>query len=262
VPSKKIGNRAILSISLNKKGKHVVTFGDGKLVLSDAAFTEIPLYVGKDLTSLEYHELANFAKIESLLAYGLSLASKGCYSSHEIRERLLKKCQREDPARQVMFRLRQEGFLDDSEFARQFQSEKENQLYGQERILQALRFEKGVKEEIVSSLHFTHEEEHATKAAREMERKYSRFPLAAKKKKAIEALRRRGFAPSVAFRAVEDFQEDRTQSLKTLRNLAEKAVKRYGKKYNGYDLRGKAFAYLLSKGFESDDVSRVLEDLL
>jgi hypothetical protein len=77
VPSKRIGNQKILSITTDKKGKHLVSFASGdKLRLDDDAFTEIPLYEGKEVTPLEYRQLSSFLKNEGLASYALFLGFK------------------------------------------------------------------------------------------------------------------------------------------------------------------------------------------
>lgn len=261
-PSRKTGKRLITSITENKKHQMVVCFGYESLTLSADAFTEHPLYVGKEVSPLEYREILAFVKNESLLDYGMALAAKGCYSSHEIREKLRKKATDEEKIREIMFNLRQEGFLDDESYAKEYKEEKEHALYGRERILQELRFSKGINPEILAKLTFNDEEENAKKAALLLAKKYSRLPLAAQKRKGIEALTRRGFSLPVASQAVELYHENKTESGKSLRLLCEKTVKKYQSKYNGYELRAKCFAYLLSKGYRSEEIASVLEEYL
>jgi regulatory protein len=263
VPSKRIGNKKILSIAVDKKGLHLVSFTDGsKLRLDDDAFTEIPLYEGKEVTELEYRQLTSFLKNEGLASYALSLALKGCYSRHDVRLKLEAKSQDADQIRQALYKVQQEGFLDDEAFAKQYVEEKENQLYGEERILSDLRFKHGINETIISRLHFDKEEENAKKAALQLEKRYARLPLRAKQQKGSEALRRRGYRESIASWAVSSYQEDKESSVKALADLSEKLIARYEKKYNGYELRAKCFAALLAKGYRSEDIARILEEKL
>lgn len=262
MPSKRTG-RKIVAILENKKGQQVLHFSDGsRLALSADAFTEIPLYVGKEVTPLEYRTLASFLKNESLWSYALSLGSKGCYSRHDIKAKLVKKSDDAEKIRQVLDRLGQEGLLDDESFAKQYAEEKGNLLYGKERISQELRFTHGVNETIVASLPFPHEEEHAKLAAQQLEKRLARLPLSAKKAKAVAALTRRGFSEGIARMAVEDYQEDKAKSKQTLEKLTESVVERYQRKYNGYELRAKCFAYLLSKGYRSEEIEPLLEEKL
>lgn len=263
MPSKRIGNQKILSITTDKKGKHLVSFASGdKLRLDDDAFTEIPLYEGKEVTPLEYRQLSSFLKNEGLASYALSLAVKGCYSRHDVRLKLEKKSQDVDQIRQALYKVQQEGFLDDEAFAKQYVEEKDAQLYGEERILSDLRFSHGVNETIVAGLSFPRELEKAKQAASMMERRYPSLPLTAKKRKAVEALRRRGFAENVALQAVSSYKEDKEKSNLALKQSCEKLLCRYQKKYNGYEARAKCFAALLAKGYRSEDIAKILEEKL
>jgi regulatory protein len=261
-PSKRIGKYKISAIEQNKKGQMVVSFGKEKLLLSPNAFTEMPLYVGKELTASQYRSLVLFTKHEVLWNYALSLASKGAYTSHDIREKLRKKTEDEDTIRQLIFTLKQQGLIDDRAFAEEYKEEKEKQLYGQNRIVQDLQFKHGVRGDIVSSLVFSEEEAHAKKAAEAFEKRYARLPLASKKQKGSLALIRRGFDERIAKEAVEGYSQNKVLSGKTLRVLCEKTVKKYQAKYNGYQLRTKTFAYLMSKGYSVDEVEKVLEECL
>jgi regulatory protein len=260
--SKRIGNHRITAIEQNKKGQMVVSFGNEKLALSPNAFTEMPLYVGKELTASQYHSLLLFLKHEPLWNYALSLASKGSYTSHDIREKLRKKTPDEDLIRQFLFTLKQQGFVDDKAFAEEYKEEKEKQLYGRERIVQDLQFKHGVRSEIVSALVFKDEAAHAQKAAEALEKRYARLPLSSQKQKGALALIRRGFDERTAREAVQGYRQNQAESGKTLKLLCEKTIKRYGAKYNGYELRSKTFAYLMSKGYSADEVERILEECL
>jgi regulatory protein len=260
--SRKTGNYVITAIAPNKKGQMVVSFGTRKLLLSPNAFTEMPLYVGKELSGSEFHSLALFNKNEALRNYALSLASKGAYSVHDVRAKLRLKSQDEAAIRSILISLKEQGLLDDQGFAKEYKEEKEKQLYGKERILSELKFKHGIRDEIVNKLVFKDEAAHAEKAAEILEKKFQRYPLAKKKEKGALALIRRGYDPLIAHRAVSHYHDDASLHGKTLKTLCEKTLKRYGAKYNGYQLRSKVFAYLMSKGYSSDEVERVLEETL
>ena len=262
-PSRKTGNRhKITAIKENKKGQMVVSFGAEKLLLSPNAFTEMPLYVGKELSGEEYHSLVLFLKSDTLRKYVLSLVNRGSYSAHDVREKLRKKTTEEDTIRRLIFSLKQQGLINDAEFARDYQAQKEAQLYGRNRIIQELKFKHGIRDEIVDSLSFKHEEEHAEKLAGIWEKKYARLPLKSKKEKAALALVRRGYDEVVSREAVQGYRQAKDVGDKNLKLLCEKTLKKYGAKYNGYQLRSKTFAYLMGKGYGSEEIEKVLEECL
>jgi regulatory protein len=263
VPSKKTGDaKLVLSVSQGRRGKYIVSLPDEKLRLSSSALTEFYIYKGKEITPREYREIMNYLKTEQLLNYGMRLASTGAYSTHCIREKLRLHSEDEEEVRKVIFSLKKNGLLDDEEYAKEYAEELSARLYGKKRILETLRFDKGISGEILLKVSFDKEEEHAARFLTLSNRKYASLPLNAKKTKLGLALRRRGYdEPTIAV-VLHALRAEPSAEAKSLRLLCEKTVKRYANKYNKYELRGKCFAYLLSKGYRSEDVSQCLEETM
>lgn len=260
-PSKKTGE-VITAIKELRNGKMAVAFGCKKLTLSKNVYSEYPLYVGKTVVPLELRDLLALTKSESLYEYGLSLAAKGCYSSHEVKAKLVKKAQPGQDPREILFRLKQAGFLDDESFATQYKEEKERQLYGKERILGELRYKKCLNEAILAKLVFLEEAANAKRAVSEMERKYARLPLKAKKAKLVNALLRRGYGSGEATAAVAALKGNPSEENRSLKLLCQKTIERYGRKYKGYDLKAHCYGYLVAKGYDRSAVGALLEEML
>jgi regulatory protein len=260
VPSEKTGNK-IASISTNRKGQQVVVFSSGeKIVLSQDAFTEMPLYVGKEVKPLEMRDLRSFLSREKFLDYGMRLVSSREYSTKEIRDKLQAKGA--DPAmvKEVLFYLKKNGFIDDKTFAEDYADSKGSLLYGKERILSTLQFEKGIAPEILSSLKFKDEKEHAKAFLATLMRRTAALPAKSKRIKLSLALSRRGFAKDTIAEVLLDLPVDKKAVKNNLEKEATKAIKHYGSKYNGYELKQKCFAYLYSKGFPSSEIDEILEE--
>ena len=261
-PSKRTG-KTITKISFSpKKRKVSVYFGADKVEISQDVFSDYYLYVGKELSSKEYQELLFKIKQDSLYQYGLSLASKGCYSTFEIVMKLKAKQKEEQSVANVITRLKKAGLLDDKELAKEYKEEKENLLYGEERIKDDLLHKKVIAPEIVNALRFTHELEHAKVAASQIEKKYDRYPYNAKLAKAIEALQRRGFSYDIASKAVSSYKKSSKNESKNLKITGETLLKQYKRKYEGYDLRQHMFASLARKGYEIQSINQYLEEVL
>ncbi len=260
-PFKRTGER-ITAIKPLRNGKVAVSFGAKKLLLSPNVYSECPLYVGKEVSPLEMRGLVSLMRSESLYAYGLALASKGCYSSHEVKAKLLLHAKEGQDPKEILFRLKQAGFLNDEDYATQYLEEKERLLYGRERILSELRYKKGIKEEILAKLVYKDEGAAAKQAVAMMERKYARLPLKAKKAKILNALTRRGYPLSEALAATAALKGDETVEKESLKLLGEKTIARYGRKYKGYDLKAHCYAYLVAKGYDAGAVGAFLEENL
>lgn len=261
-PSKRTG-KTITKIAFSSRKKKVsVYFGVDKIEISQDIFSDYYLYVGKELSSKEYQELLFKIKQDSLYQYALSLAVKGCYSTFEIIMKLKAKQKEEQSISDIIKRLKKMGLLDDKELAVQYKEEKENLLYGEERIKDDLLHKKVIAPEIVNSLRFTHEMEHAKVAASQIEKKYDRYPYNSKIAKATEALQRRGFSYSVASRAVSSYKRNDKTDTKNLKIAGETLLKQYKRKYSGYDLRNHLFAALARRGYEIESINQYLEEVL
>ncbi|MCH3909125.1 MAG: RecX family transcriptional regulator [Bacilli bacterium] len=262
MPSKRTG-RLISSIKTDKKGRHVIVFSSTeKMVLDDDAYTEVPLYVGKELSEDDYLHLKGLINESALYSYGLSLAVKGCYSEKDVMDKLFTKRPHDRSVYDIIKRLKGAGLLDDKEFADNYLESMDAQNYGKKRIEDDLLNKHRVDPDIVSKLKFDHEPTKAKKAAEMIERRYPSLTLKMKKRKGIDALSRRGFSYEVASLAVSSYKEDREKSQKELEKVASILIKRYSRKYNGYELKNKCFLYLASKGYKSEDIERILEEYL
>lgn len=261
MPSKRIG-RKIEAIVPTKKGHYLVLIGGTKLLLSEDAFTENPLYVGKVLSEAEYKELLGFLKREKGMDYAMRLVGQKAYSTKEIRDKLRLKEVDEEEIRQIIFYLKKNGFLDDRQYAEDYAESKGNLLYGKERIIETLRYEKGIKDEDLASLKFTEEKAHAAAFLKTLERKTAKMPLRSKREKISAILSRRGFDQETIKEALSSLREDKKAVSHSLEDEANKAIKRYQRKYNGYELKQKCFAYLYGKGYPSNEISELLEDKL
>ena len=261
-PSKRTG-KTITKISFSpKKKKVVVSFDVDKVEISQDIYSDYYLYVGKELTSKEYQELLYRIKQDSLYQYGLSLAIKGCYSTFEVIMKLKAKQKEEQSVASVITRLKKAGLLDDKELAKEYKEEKENLLYGEERIKDELLHKKVISPEIVNKLRFAHELEHAKIAASQIEKKYDKYPYKSKIAKAVEALQRRGFSYDVSSKAVLGYKKSSKNESKNLKITGETLLKGYKRKYEGRDLREHMFVALARRGYEIESINQYLEEVL
>ena len=77
------------------------------------------------------------------------------------------------------------------------------------------------------------------------------------KKKLIGA----GYSSYVATEVIAQLNliPDEEKELDNLRNDMEKCRRRYERKYSGYELRQKIYAYLYGKGYKGEDINSVLD---
>ncbi len=256
-----VGTRKISEIKFNKKGQVVVKVGAESLTVPPNVFTNYYLFEGKEISEDEIKKIKRDIANEALYKYGLSLASMMSYSSKEIRDKLIAKSNDKTAYKPVMARLKEAGFLDDESYALEYKEEKEKACYGKNRILETLKFEKGIPDSITSKLTFIDEEEHASKFLHNIENKYSRISFLEKKRKVRDSLLRRGFDERVIYSVIDELTRDEELENKNLEKLANSTLKKCKAKYNEKVARQKTYESLMRKGYSSKSICEVLGEL-
>lgn len=256
MPSKR-STETIRSIT-RKKGKYVVATDAWTLSLSLDAFSETPLYVGKVIGSAEYFRLKHLADLDEPLRYAHGLLARRPYSVHLLKEKVLAKFPECDDLKEIVFILKKEGLLDDARYAEDYAASKEAALYGPNRILDALRYEKGIAPEVLEGLKFERQDKQVERLMPSLERRYASLPYRAKRQKIEKAIVDRGYDREVARRFAEQIAEDPKAVRKRLAADCAKAKASYSRKYEGYELRQRIIRSLLGKGYKMDMIEEVL----
>ncbi|MCQ2771658.1 MAG: RecX family transcriptional regulator [Bacilli bacterium] len=252
--------RTITKIKFNKNGTIQIEAGTETLTMSKSTFTNFYLYEGKEIPRAELLKIKSEIKVDSLYKYGLRLAMKLSYSTKEVRDKLKEKEDGEECYKAVIGRLKKEGFLNDEEYAHQYKEEKEGCCYGKNRILDTLRYEKGISDDILSTLRFTNEEEHARAFVCAYQKKYDKYSYSEKRRKMSGALRRRGFDEWVINEALGELTRNKDKEEDYLSKTAASTLKRYKTKYNDKEAKRKTIECLLRKGYSMKDIYRALEE--
>ena len=253
--------KIVTSIKENKKKKTFeVSFGLEKILLSEDTFTDYLLYVGKEIPPSDFYKMKKESALEGVYQYSLSLLSKGSYSSYEMEEKIKKKLPEGEKPFSILKRLKNNGFLNDEEYAKEYKEEKEREGYGPIRIRDDLLKKKRISSDIVDSLIFQTEEESAKRIANSLEKRFVSYPLKQKREKAISSLLRRGFPMETCLLAVSSFKENKEESFKRLEKDYFLLKKRYENKYSGYAYRRHVFEGLLRRGYSKDDINQIMEE--
>ena len=147
MPFGKTGKR-LHKIEVLRNGKVRLSFSDKNIVLSKDAFTNFFLYEGKEVTAKELSEMEKEGALDELLRYGKRIASKGAYSSYEIKEKLYQKNPK--TAAKVFQNLIDSGFIDDKMLAQDIFEVRLSEGYGEERIKRELLSKKHIDPEIIA----------------------------------------------------------------------------------------------------------------
>ena len=241
-----------------KKGLFLVKTEDWSASLSLSFFSEELLYVGKELSHNDKIRLSHYAALSEPLDYAHRLLAKKMYSAHQMREKIQVKYPECEDINEIIFRLKKEGLLDDRLYAEAYKESKEAQLFGREKILNELRFVKGVNPEILSELEFAPEDGQLEKLFPLLDRKYMDLPYRKKVAKIQKILIDRGYSSAKAAEYASKSNVDEKMLDKRFQADLEKAKRLYGRKYEGYELSQRIIRSLLSKGYTMNKIMEAL----
>ena len=261
MPSVSSGSKKIKSIKAFKD--HVTLyFGKGEpLRISKEAFVSSYLYVGKSLTNKDIAYLEEITAMSTLLNYALSIVSKKHISEKEMMEKLLKKEDNYTAAKNVITKLKENDLLNDKAFMEDLIIWDNERCFGENKIIKHLK-DKGIPDSLIKKASFpvTNERKKAKSLLDKLEKKYDRFAYISKKKHVYQALVSQGYNMEVAKEVAELVKKGNDkQEISLLKKDYEKALKRYERKYEGYQLKQKLYAYLVSKGYSYKDIKKVLD---
>ncbi len=192
------------------RGGRVAIHVDGELVctVSEALVARWHLYKGRELDAAALEQLRAQAFSELVMADAYRLLGHRSRSREELRRRLLQKEHAPDAVAAALDALAADGLIDDAEFTRSYVADKRRLAgWGAERIrrgLTALGVEQArIDAELGSEAPGEGEDAELERAVAVLARKGApQPPLEAARRRAYQALLRRGFASSVAYAAV------------------------------------------------------------
>lgn len=165
----------------------------------------------------------------------------------------------------IIEKLMKRGLLDDRKYVISKLNSFEATLYSQKKILNKLRNE-GVAVELIEE-YLSRDEDKERVKARKVAQKYQQSirnkSVAAKKEMILQKLLRDGFSFDVAKNTLEelDFTEEEFHEKDILREEANKICKRLKRKYQGTLLRNRLYHALASKGFRSEAIFAILNEM-
>lgn len=163
----------------------------------------------------------------------------------------------------LMDKLVKKGYLDDEKLCMEQIQALSNSLYGPKQIISKLK-QRGLKEDCILACmeqsklkEYEYALSYATKAL-----KQSQKSSVTKTKNTIRnKLMTRGYSNSTIEKVVSelDYSSNKENEDVLLEKLIQKAIKRYERKYSGYDLKTRIYRYCLTQGFHSEDISALMD---
>ena len=160
-------------------------------------------------------------------------------------------------------KLLQKGYLDDEKLCIEQILALSNSLYGPKQIITKLK-QRGIKEDCILACmeqlkikEYEYALIYATKAL-----KQSQKSSVTKTKNTIRnKLMMRGYSNSTIEKVVSELDNSSNKENENvlLEKLIQKAMKRYERKYRGYDLKTRIYRYCLTQGFHGEDISVLMD---
>lgn len=262
------GKSLIRVDKVEAKGKTIsISFSNGEtLSCGPDSYSEFRLYEGKEINSIEFKRIKDYARMEKLYSYALGLIASRMRSKKEIRDKLKTQGADLETIRKIIFRLEKQGLLDDKEFAKTYCEEaSQYKGLGKLAILAKLK-ELGISEEILKYLSFPEETElaNAIRCVEGCNRRYANSPDKKKKQQCRIYLHRQGFEDHIVEEALENAYESPEEESESalLDKALDHAIAHYGKKYKGYELRKRVLGSLAMKGYDYEDIRSKMEERL
>jgi regulatory protein len=181
-------------------------------VVSESLVARWRLFKGRDLDDTDVAEIRAASSAERVMGDAYRLLGHRARSREELRRRLLAKEHDEPTVGDALKRLAVDGFLDDAAFARSYVADKRRlDAWGAERIRRGLR-ELGVEQALIDDALAEGGGEEVDELERALavlrRRGAPEPPLDAARRRAFQALQRRGFSSSTAYAAVRIWVDD------------------------------------------------------
>lgn len=225
------------------------------------------IHKGKELSPDELKNIFREDEKEKIFQKALIYLQFQMRTEEEVRRYLRKKENDEVALEEAISKLKKHRYIDDGEYARLFvQSRIRMSGHGPRMMREKLK-QKGLKEEDIRKAMLQYSEEKQVEVASQFLRKKGKRKLNESyqmfKHRLLQSLERKGFSPSVAMRAWETINlsvsEDEEKS--ALVKEGEKALKKWRRKYDGFELKQKIKQTLYRKGFQLEDIERYIEEM-
>lgn len=203
----------VITAVAKERSKYRVTInGDTEILLSGSLFRERPLHEGDTIDLEEYDQWLLLHQYRQALDKAVAALASRAHSRHELETKLARAGYRPATVEMVLYKLESEGFLDDSDFARQWVEARTARKLGSRRIAQELR-RKGVSSaEADAALAEVDEDEQLAAAISLVKKAAARIKPDEDPRKAASRitamLARRGYGWDVARAAIEHAMGD------------------------------------------------------
>lgn len=183
------------------------------------------------------------------------------YTTKQIKDHLRKYNIDNNEVNNIIDKLTTYGLLNDEKYCINKINYYNKQSLSNRNIKQKL-IKEGIHEDLINEhlvIDHSLEQNKADALALKYSRTINNKSINAKKQAIVSKLVSNGYSYDTARNSLHKLSINDDNELELLNREYIKAKNKYSKKYEDYDLRSKIYAYLLNKGFKSDDINKVME---
>lgn len=233
-----------------------------EISLSFNVYSSYNLYINKIIEEKEFKNIKEENEIDSLFSYALTRLARHEYSSKKLEEILYEKTKNQKHIKKTIEKLRELGFLDESNLVNVIIDRCDRKHYGYNRIIKSLK-EKGVSVKEISKVKYdlSREEKEARIQVDILKNRYKNKNNFELKKAVFSGLIRYGFDESISNDLVSKFVfTNHNHELNVLKLDYQKYFSRLSRKYKSNELDEKLISLLLAKGYKYNDIISVKEN--
>lgn len=262
----------ITKITIQKKNKdrYNIFLDSGKgeeyaFSVDEDVLIKHQLKKGLEIDDLSITEVLFQDDIRKSYNFAIHYLSHRMRSEREVNQYLAKKEVSEQVINEVIYKLKNHGYLNDEEFAKAFVRTQQNTTDKGLNVIKQEMKEKGISEAILTDTLKEYPEnlqfEKALKLCEKYIEKNKKESSRNLKQKLEQMLLRKGYPFSVIKLALDEAEIEKSDSdeLEALRIQADKLHKKYAK-FSGYEYKQKMKQALFRKGFPIDLIDECLQE--
>jgi regulatory protein len=250
----------------NKERFNIFLDEEYAFAVYEATLLKFQLVKGKELDELDMEEILFSDQINKAYNAAVHYLSFRMRTEKEIEQYLKEKEYEAFVIKEIVVKLKEQGYLNDREFAVAYIRTQVNTTLKGRGVMEQELLEKGINKGIIEESLETEysvetELEHAVKLVLKYAPKYKKDSFKIMIQKVEQALIRKGYSFSVIKIAMEEaeLEEDKSEEWDAIVKQAEKYHRKYSS-LEGYEYKMKMKGALYRKGFSMDLIDRWLEE--
>ena len=239
----------------------MVFFDDDKIMIPVETFYELKLRERKEIDDDSLQRLKSEEKnIKAYRSCLRKLAARD-HTEKQIRTHLKRYDLSKAEANGIIDKLKTYGLLDDEKYVEGRIANYDDGNLSIRQIREKLKKD-GIDESMIDR-HLkkddARESEKALCVAEKFVRSSSKRSLNAKKQYVLNKLVSAGYDYGMSHDILNKIDIESDDEMSLLKNEYERLLRKYSRKYSGYELKSRIFAALMNKGFNSDDIKKTVE---